>query len=133
MGIAAFWFLGAVVIGIVANGRGRSGFGYFVIGLLLTPILAAILVLGLPSLKLAAGVPTAPTPETHDRCEKCSEFILPQATVCRFCGAPHVPDRAYLERAVDARVAAVRQESINQLIGVGFIVALIVGAVLLAR
>ena len=43
--ILLFWVVGAIVVGIVANNKGRSGFGWFVLGLLISPLLAGLLVL----------------------------------------------------------------------------------------
>ena len=43
-----FWLMFAIVVGIIANSRNRSGFGWFLLSVLITPVLALILVLCLP-------------------------------------------------------------------------------------
>ena len=47
MEIFFFWFICAVVVGIIANSRGRSGFGWFLLSAVFSPLLMGILVLAL--------------------------------------------------------------------------------------
>ena len=44
-----FWLMFPIVVGIIANSRNRSGFGWFLLSVLISPVLALILVLCLPS------------------------------------------------------------------------------------
>jgi hypothetical protein len=53
MMIVFFYFGFACVCGVLANTRGRNGFGWFVLGLLISPILAGVAVI-LPVLILGA-------------------------------------------------------------------------------
>jgi hypothetical protein len=48
MAIAFFYFGFACVCGVLANTRGRNGFGWFVLALLMSPILAGAFLLALP-------------------------------------------------------------------------------------
>ena len=53
------WFALAVVIGLGASSRGRSGFGYFVLSVLLSPLVgAAALLLIAPRPATAGAEPT---------------------------------------------------------------------------
>jgi hypothetical protein len=61
------WFVVAVVTAIAANARGRSGFGWLILGFLFS-IFALIAVLVLPKVD-----PNAPNPRTHIRCPDCRE------------------------------------------------------------
>ena len=55
MEIFLFWIVLAVIVGVVANARGRSGIGWFFLSaLLLSPLLGLILVLCLTNLKKQA-------------------------------------------------------------------------------
>ena len=88
MELIVFGFAFAVIVGILAARRGRSGFGWFVLSLLITPLIAGLLVLVLPS---KATDPDAPTPETHVKCPDCRELVLKEARVCKHCGCKLVP------------------------------------------
>lgn len=45
------WFLAAIACGVWANGRGRSGIGWFLFSVFLSPLLGLILVAVLPDLE----------------------------------------------------------------------------------
>jgi len=49
--IIFFWFMFAIIVGIAANTRGRSGFGWFLLAVVISPLLAGLLVLALPDLR----------------------------------------------------------------------------------
>ena len=46
--VVFFWFGFAVIVGTGANTRGRNGVGWFVLALLISPLLAGLLALALP-------------------------------------------------------------------------------------
>ena len=87
MEIATFWFFGALIVGIIASAKGRSGFGYFLVSLFLTPILIGILVLVLPSLIAQSVVASGEvvSNKTHVRCPDCRELVRFDATKCKHC------------------------------------------------
>src|ERR1051326_8281307 len=86
MEIFIFWFVFSIVVGVIAAARGRSGLGYFLLSLIITPLLAVILVALLPKRD-----PYAPMPHTHVRCPDCKELVLNEARVCKHCGCKLVP------------------------------------------
>lgn len=88
MELILFWFIFSVVVGVIASARGRSGFGYFLLSLIISPLIAVILVALLPSLKRD---PNAPTAWTHVKCPDCRELVLNEARVCKHCGCKLVP------------------------------------------
>ncbi len=46
----AFLWLGlAIIVGVAANTRGRDGFGWFALAVIISPLLAGLLVLALPN------------------------------------------------------------------------------------
>ena len=87
--LTLFWLLGAVVVGIAARGRGRSGIGWALLAFVLSPLLAGFLVLALPSRSAAARAleAEAPAEKTHARCPACREMVRRDAVKCRYCGA----------------------------------------------
>jgi len=95
MEIFIFWFFFAIVVGVAASARGRSGFGWFILAVFISPLLAVILLALFPSLKKEAVIVTSngavPTPETHVKCPECRELVFKDAKKCRFCGITLIP------------------------------------------
>jgi hypothetical protein len=93
------WFIGwlifSVVVGVAAGARGRGSGNWFVLAVLISPILAVILLALMPSLNPApASGLLVPTPATHVKCPDCAEFVLREARVCKHCGCKLVPQPA---------------------------------------
>lgn len=78
------WIGIAIVTAMAASSRGRSAFGWFILGALFS-LLALIAVLVLPNRK------TTPHPNTHVRCPDCQELVLKEARVCKHCHCRLVP------------------------------------------
>lgn len=87
MELLFLWIVCAIVTAIIASSKGRSGFGWFILGFLLS-LIALLLVIVLPSKKRD---PNAPSPETHVRCPDCREFVYKDASKCKHCGVTLVP------------------------------------------
>jgi len=79
-----FWIVLALVVGVLAVGRGRKGFGWTILACLISPPLAAAFLFA-----IADRSPHArePVPPTHLVCLHCDGRILRDARVCRHCGA----------------------------------------------
>jgi hypothetical protein len=85
-----FWLLCSGVVGIVAmHGRGRNGGGWFLLSLLISPLLALILVLCLPAqakrLTRRQIVEQLEHLKTLRECPFCAETVKLQAKVCKHC------------------------------------------------
>ena len=91
MEIVIGWFVFAVIVGIFASSKGRSGFGYFLLSVVLTPLITGLLVAVLPSLKQSTPDLQGATPETHVRCPDCRELVRADASKCKHCGCALVP------------------------------------------
>lgn len=95
MEVVIFWVGFALVVGVAASRKGRSGFGWFLLACLLSPLLAGLLLLVMPKQGLAAlpldesGQPI--TPETHVRCPDCRELVRADARKCKHCGTALIP------------------------------------------
>ncbi len=89
------WVVLAVIVGVAASGRGRSGFGWFLLSLLLSPLIGIVLVYVLPK----KGIAAAPrdeagqtiTAESHVRCPDCRELVRKDARKCKHCGTALIP------------------------------------------
>lgn len=77
----------SVLVGLLASKKfDRSGFGFFVLSCLLSPILG-IIILMLMGKKDA----NKPNPSTHVKCPDCRELVLKDARVCKHCGCKLIP------------------------------------------
>lgn len=47
--VLVFWLIFAIVVGIIAGSRGRSAIGWVLLALLISPLIACLLVLALPT------------------------------------------------------------------------------------
>lgn len=89
MEIAIGWLVLAVVVGIIAANRGRSGFGWFLISLAISPLIGGILVLALGSPKVDPA-----SDGEHKKCPACAEWVMREAVKCKHCGEQLLPNAA---------------------------------------
>jgi hypothetical protein len=79
------WLVFAVIVAVAANSRGRNPLGWLVLACIISPLLAAIVLVVLPSRGEAHS-----WMDKHEgrvrSCPHCAEFIKPQAVVCKHCG-----------------------------------------------
>lgn len=86
-----FYFGFSILCAVLASSRNRSGFGYFLLAILISPLLCGLLLLILGK-KTEPNAPTAePTPDTHVKCPDCRELVLKDARVCKHCGCKLLP------------------------------------------
>lgn len=88
----AGWIFFSALIGLMAARKGLTGFGYFLLSMIISPLLGLVFVLAAPAdhgrrerEQIAAGE-LRPCPE-------CAEPIRPQAIKCRHCGAAVTPEQ----------------------------------------
>ena len=81
------WLALSFVVAIYAARRGRSGSGWFILSVLISPLLAGLLCVALGPAKEDHG----PTPETHVKCPDCRELVLRDARRCKHCGCALIP------------------------------------------
>lgn len=98
MEILFVWLGLSVAVGVVAERRGRNGFGWVLFSVFLSPLLGFIFVLALPKVGEAAAAVDETgamiTEKTHVRCPDCRELVRRDARKCKHCGASLVPQVA---------------------------------------
>ena len=80
------WLVLALLVGVVAGARGRSGFGWFLFACVLSPLIGFIVVALLPSLQDTQG---------RIACPACKELVLEEALKCKHCGTALTPASNY--------------------------------------
>jgi hypothetical protein len=144
-----FWLLFAAIVGIAASSRGRSGFGWFLLSILISPLLGLILVFVIPNKAAQAAAKTASeaqaamkaaqagiepiTETTHTRCPDCREWVRRDALICKHCRRPleptPIPESATPAGQLRQRQAdAVKQAQADdnaKLITAGIVVAIV--------
>lgn len=116
MGIVLVWILISILLWPIANNRGRNGAAWFVLSLLISPLLALLFLLAskdLSSTKSENSTQHEPQHKDKIDCEKlsffdqeqdekkcifCAETIKKEAVVCRFCNRdlhPWIKDWIY--------------------------------------
>jgi hypothetical protein len=85
MGLFLLWLILAMLVGAYANTKGRSFFGFFLLSVVLSPLIGF----------LAALIAGPNTQRIEDeqiergerrRCPHCEELVQGKAKICRYCG-----------------------------------------------
>ena len=77
------WILFSIIPAIIASNKGRNGFGWFMLSLVISPLFAGILVALLPAQKTVVEARAMAT--DSKKCPRCAELVKREAQVCRFC------------------------------------------------
>jgi ribosomal protein L37E len=78
------WLGLSVLAGVVGSSKGRSGVGFFLLALALSPLIG-LLAAGLMPPKLGTGAAGGDS-RARVPCPRCAEMVLPQAQACPHCG-----------------------------------------------
>lgn len=78
--IAMMWLIVSLFIAYAANQRGRSAIFWFIVCLLITPIIPAIMLMLLPVKEGSKAM------ADRKACPQCAESVKQEAKVCKHCG-----------------------------------------------
>ncbi len=125
MTVFFFWLLFSIAVGVMASNRGRSGFGWFLLSCLISPLLGLIFCAVSKDLtKQAVSVAEQPGPDTHVKCPACAEWVMPEAKVCKHCGHALAHNFEFFDR--QSRIRQAERESKSQS---GIITTMLAGGV----
>lgn len=90
MELFILWIGFAALVGMLAHNRGRSGFGWFCLAALFSPLLVGIALL-IVGTKHPAGAAGAVVSADTRKCPRCAELVKNEANLCKHCGSTIEP------------------------------------------
>lgn len=90
MEVFVVWFVLALLCGMYAQSKGRSGFGFFLLAVILSPLIGFIAA-AIASPKTAAIESKAMASGEQVQCPYCFELIKAAAIRCKHCSADLKP------------------------------------------
>jgi hypothetical protein len=86
--VGLFWFAVSLAVASYASKKGYSWFGFFLLAIFISPVIAGIIVLIIQPTqsKIAASSSTR-------KCPRCAEEVAWAASLCKHCGSELTPEK----------------------------------------
>lgn len=126
------WSALAAALGMLAQQRGRGFFNWFLVGFCLSPLLGAVILMMKQDLALSEAIDTIThdMEMTHVKCPSCTEYVMPEATVCPYCRHDLEPNPEYVKQRLADKLAEEaelrRGRQFNFIIATGVAVGLVI-------
>lgn len=82
--IFIFWLVFAILVGVFASSKGRSGVGFFFLAVLLSPLIAFIIALIVRPIRANTEAKAMESGE-FKKCPSCAELVKTEAKLCKHC------------------------------------------------
>ncbi len=79
------WFVLAILVGVFAENKGHSYLGFFLIAVVLSPLIGFIIVLVMKPNIEEIESRSIESGELR-KCPHCAELVKPEAIICKHCG-----------------------------------------------
>jgi len=132
MTIMFFWVLFSMAVAVFAANRGRSGLGWFLLSLLISPLLGLLFVAVSKDLSKSAA-PGQLDDGLRIKCTACAEWVLPDAKLCKHCGSALTPVGDSKDRARQRVLEEEARDTIKIIMGIVIILALTFSAIALLK
>ena len=73
----------SILVGVYSNSKGRSGFGFFIIAFLLSPLIGIIIALILSP--VTSKLEQKALDNGMKKCPSCAELVKTEANLCKHC------------------------------------------------
>jgi hypothetical protein len=83
--VIILWLILSILVGAYANSKGRSGIGYFILSMILTPVLGLIIAI-IVEPDIDKLVEKAISTGKRRKCPYCAELVKNEAKICKHCG-----------------------------------------------
>ncbi|RBP83946.1 zinc ribbon domain-containing protein [Marinomonas rhizomae] len=84
MFVVILWIAFAILVGLLASTKGRSGFLFFLLALVLSPVIGLIIALVVPKNNEIVESKAIETGGMR-KCPNCAELVKSEAKICKHC------------------------------------------------
>lgn len=93
MFIVIFWLILAILVGVFAGSKGRSGIGFFFLALIFSPLIGFVIALVVSPITKVTEARALESGEVK-KCPSCAELVKIEAEICKHCSSELEPRKA---------------------------------------